>query len=284
VELESLAIKVARSENLPVLPQIVSSVLKTADDPNASGRTLEHLIESDPAIAAKILRAANSPFYGANKVPTIGRAVSVLGFNAIRSLVVGVVFQQMVSGRPQAANFNKLSFWRHSLAVAVGCRILAKMVLPLKSEEIYVAGMLHDVGMLVLDRFCATEFDEAIRLAKEKDIPLFEAEQRVYGFDHSAVGDLLAEKWGLPLFMRSAIRYHHDIENESPDHYHTTCIVAEAETLAHQFGFNNNSPAGKYEINPAVEEELQLPTEQLAIVGKVMYDEVMRAQAAFQIC
>jgi HD-like signal output (HDOD) protein len=283
VELNSLAIKVARSENLPVLPEIISSVLKLADDPNASGRAMEKLIERDPAITAKILRVANSSYYGMVKVPTIGRALGVLGMNTIRSLVIGVAYQQVVAGRAEAMHFNKLSFWRHSLAVATGARIIGKMKMPLESEELYGAGMLHDVGMLVMDRFCPDELDQAIRTAQDENCPLHLAEKQVCGFDHSDAGGLLAEKWGLPDVMSSAILYHHNVLADQ-EHFETTCIVAAANTLAHQCGLINNNPSGTYELDPVVEAGLNLPTEQLAIIGKVMYEEVMKAQSAFQIC
>lgn len=281
MELESLAIKIARSENLPVLPQVVSSVLRIADGPNASARAMEQVIERDPAIAAKVLRVANSSFYGCSRVPTIGRALSVLGLNTIRSLVVGVVFQQMAAGRGRQSFFKMLAFWQHSLAVATGARILAKIRLPARAEEAYGAGMLHDVGMLVLDRFCPKEFDEAIALADRESCPLHEAERRSYGFDHGDVGALLAEKWSLPPMLHSAIAHHHRAQSAAGTDL--TCIVAAADVLAHQCGLGNQSGGALYEIDPVVEETLNLPLEQLALIGKLMYDEVTRAQAAFQI-
>src|SRR5271157_330857 len=98
----------ARSENLPVLPQVVSSVLRLADDPDASPKEMERIIERDPGITAKILRVANSAYYGMSQVPTIGRALTALGMNNVRSLVVGVAYQQVISGREMAAHFSKL--------------------------------------------------------------------------------------------------------------------------------------------------------------------------------
>jgi len=281
VELASLAIKISRSENLPVLPQIVSSVMKIADDPNASGRSMEHIIERDPAITAKVLRVANSSYYGVNHVPTIGRAISVLGLNTIRSLVVGVAYQQMISGRAHSARFDKLGFWRHSLAVATGARILAKIKMPLKSEELYGAGMLHDVGLLVMDRFLSEEFDEALKMAQDERIPLHVAEQRIYGFDHAEVGGLLADKWGLPGIISYAVRYHHDVA-AADDHQITTMLVAAADHLAHQCGLGNNAPVSD-EMPEHLSSALGMPEEQLAVIRKVMFEELMRSQTALNI-
>jgi len=189
VDLRSLEIKVSRSENLPVLPQIVSQVLTLADDPNASARSMERLIEADAAIAAKILRVASSAFYGNTPVPTIGRAISILGMNTIRALVVGIAYQQIMSGRTQSQLFSKVDFWRHCLATAIAARVLGKILMPTKADDLYCAGMLHDVGLLVLDRFAPGDLDSALKTAMEDGMPLYQAEDMLYGFNHAMIGD-----------------------------------------------------------------------------------------------
>lgn len=282
VELESLAIKVARSENLPVLPQVATAVLKLADDPNASARNLEKLIERDPALAAKTLRVANSSYYGLSNVSTIARAISILGLNTIRSLVISVSYQQMISGRVSAKNFDKVAFWSHSLAVATAGRILGKMQKPEKAEELYIAGMMHDVGWLVLDRFYPGELEEAIRISHTERIPMHESEMRLLGFHHGSVGGLLAEKWGLPASLRHAIAYHHNVA-EDTEHGEMTSIISMADYLAHSCGLGACTPSESVQIDLVTQEMLNLPDQQLKVVGEVMLQEVQRAQAAFQI-
>lgn len=282
VELESLAIKVARSENLPVLPQVATVVLRLADDPNASARNLEKLIERDPALAAKTLRVANSSYYGLSNVGTVARAISILGMNSIRSLVISVSYQQMISGRVTAKNFDKTAFWSHSLAVATAAKILGKMKRPEKAEELYLAGMMHDVGYLVLDRFCPSELDESIRMSRSEMISVYEAELKLLGFDHGEVGGLLAQKWGLPKPLESAIRFHHRVALDE-DFQEMTAIVNVADYLAHEAGLTNSSPANTAKMDPAAETLLELPPQQLKVVSEVMMQEVSRAQTAFSI-
>lgn len=283
MDVRDLEIKIARSENLPVLPQIVGSVLKLADDPQASPKALERIIERDPAITAKILRVANSAFYGLNQVPSIGRAISILGLNAIRSLVVGVAYQQIISGKTASAKFSKLEFWQHSLAVAVGARILAKLKLPLKAEELYCAGMMHDVGLMILDRFCPEELDRAIQASIDQNIELHVAEHQVLGFDHSEVGALLADRWGLSPLMAATIRNHHTMI-ESDTSFTASCYISAANTLAHQCGYKNNgSKELVLEFHPAATAAIELPEQQLEIIRSVMVQEVQKAQDAFQI-
>jgi HD-like signal output (HDOD) protein len=282
VDLRSLEIKIARSENLPVLPQIVSQVLKLADDPDASPKEMERIIQSDPAVTAKILRVANSSYYGVNQIPSIGRAISMLGMNTIRSLVIGVAYQQIISGRAIASHFNKLEFWRHSLGVATAARILSKMKMPMKSEEMYVAGMMHDVGLLVMDRFHPLELDKAIQFAVSEEMPLHQSEQLNFGFDHCQIGAMLAESWGLSTIVLHAVRYHHEPEMDDV-HRDTTMIIALANHLAHQCGLTNNIPNQPCEIEDSLLETIGIPREQLDIIKNVVVQEIARAEEAFQI-
>jgi HD-like signal output (HDOD) protein len=275
-------VRIARSENLPVLPQAVSNVLKLADDPAAGPRDMEKVIERDPAITAKILRAANSAYYGSPNVPTIGRAIAFLGMNVVRSLVVSIAFQQMVSGKGGSNRFDSLEYWRHSLAVATGARILGRMKMAQRAEELYCAGMMHDVGLLVLDRFLNSDLDIAIESCQMNKIPLHEAEIAQMSFSHAEVGGLLAEKWALTPLIRNAIKYHHN-PSEDGDFFETTCYIAAANTLAHQCGFTNHAIGLENVMDPAVQEVIGIPDEQFQAIRDVMVQEVMRAQDAFKI-
>ncbi len=282
VEFASLALKVSRSENLPVLPQVASAVLRLADDPNSSPKMMERTIERDPAITAKILRVANSAYYGLSNVGSIGRAIGVLGMNAVRSLVVGVVFQQLAAGKEQAPSYSKLEYWRHSLAVAVTARILGKLRMPAAAEELYVAGMMHDVGMLVLDRFCSDEFDRAIQFARSQQIPLHMAERFAFGYDHCQVGAMLAAKWSLPTVVARAIEFHHNPKADTESQL-ATAIVCLADHLAHRAGLTNNVPLPKLPDWTEPREMVGISEEQLTVIQQVVVQEVIRAQDAFKI-
>ncbi len=281
VDLETLSIKIARSENLPVLPQVATAVLRMAEDPNSSSRNIEKLIERDPALAAKTLRVANSSYYGLSNVSTIARAISILGLNTIRSLVISVSYQQMLSGRVTAKNFDKFAFWCHSLGVATASRIIGKMLLPEKSEELYIAGMMHDVGFLVLDRFIPDELDEAIRISRDRGVPVHLVERELYGYDHGDVGGILADKWGLPKTLGAAVRCHHDVSAD-PDMLFTNSIVCVADFLVHSVGLDNAMPSAEA-IDKLAERTHCLPEQQLKFVSEVTINEVTRAHSAFTV-
>jgi HD-like signal output (HDOD) protein len=203
MELSALAIRVARTPGLGMLPQVTSQVLRLVDNPNASPRQIGALIERDAGLASKLLKSANSAYYGApGKIKTVSQAISVMGLSAVRSIVVGQAYQQMTSVRGASKRFDRLAFWQHSLATASAARVLAKLKGWRDPEEAFLAGLLHDAGRLVMDKFLPNEFDQILTLALERVIPLFDAEREVLGYTHVEVGDLLGAEWNLPESMR----------------------------------------------------------------------------------
>lgn len=281
MELQNLAVKIARSDNLPMLSQVASSVLRMADDPHGSPRVLGRLIEQDPALAAKVLRVANSAAYGTGSIASITHALSMLGMTTIRALVVAIAYQQIVAGRLQSVRFSKLEFWRHSLAVGIAARILAKMKMPSDADELYLAGLIHDVGYLVLDRFEPEKLDVVVQVAQAAHLDLWEAEMKVFGFSHAEVGGLLADKWGLTPAMVAAVTYHHR-PMEDTQFFAKTSIIAAADCLACQCGFLNNSPAD-LTISDDPLHAVDLPAEQFDVIRDVVKAEVVKAHEAFQI-
>ena len=264
------------------MSQAASSVLTLVDNPNTGPRVIKLAIEKDPAITAKILKVANSAYYGGVEMPTVGRAIHFLGINKIRSLVVGIAFQQMMGDRFETPGFCKVEFWKHSLAVATASRILARMKMPSKAEELFCAGMMHDVGMLVMDRYMPNEFQRSLELCQKTGWPLHEVEKSVLGYDHATVGGVLADKWNLSKVVRHAIMYHHSPELDG-DYYETTCIIAASDVLAHQCGYTNNVDNVKMEINEEVAEAIGLPIEQFETVQAVVVSEVSKAQQAYNL-
>jgi HD-like signal output (HDOD) protein len=282
VDLASLEIRMSRSENLPVLPQAAGAVLKLADNPDTTPKELERAVERDSAMTAKLLRVANSAYYGSAKIPTLGRAISFLGLNTVRSVVVSIAMQQLVSGKTQAPSFDRLQFWRHSLATATAARILAKIMLPVKAEEVYCAGMVHDVGFLAMDRFMPAELQSVLDAAKRGDVSFLEVEMEANGFTHAMVGGVLAQRWGLSSLIKHAIEFHHNPLDDA-DYYETTSIVAAANALAYQAGFPNHCRPESTELPPDVATTIDLPEEQLALVRQVTAQEVAKAEAAFKV-
>lgn len=253
VNRELIRTSLSNAECLPLLPAVARAAMQTGHDHDGLGDELELAIHHDPAIAAKLLRAANSAYYGLRKrVPTISRAIAMLGARTVRSLVLSIAFQQVALGRSGAPLFNRMGFWRHSLAVAIGARTIGRTAMPTRTEELFAAGLLHDIGHLVMDMLVPGELNAALGLFASRDIPLAQAEREVSGADHTVFGEMLADVWNLSGELRCAIRFHHT-PSRDPLHFGMTVIVHQADILAYNLGLGTVAVRGEARVHPGAE-------------------------------
>lgn len=246
MDLETLAIQLSRSEQLPVLPQIAVAVLRIAANPDGNSRRLEDVLEQDTGLAARVLKVANSAYYGMpQKVRSINAATQLLGMRTLQSIVVSVAYHQLIEGKAAPGEFDNVAFWRHSLAVGCIARTLAHTVLPESKEELYTAGLLHDVGMLVLATFYPEEFDKVVVVSRLGILPQALAEEHIFGFTSADAGALLAQKWGFGSILEDAVRRHSSVGPADRVH-RATALISVANTLAHEAGLTNQS--GPYPV------------------------------------
>lgn len=200
-----------RIENLPTLPAVAARLLETVNDPTTSASDVQNLLRHDQSLAMKVLRLANSSFYGyGGQIKTISHAVVVLGFETIRSIALSASVFGAFGGRTKtdSRRFPRVEFWRHSIAVGAVARMLS-MRLGGEAEEGFVAGIVHDIGKVVLDEFAHDEFLAALERARERGCSLYEAEAEAVGAPHTQVGRWLGARWNLPPSLVEAIGHHH---------------------------------------------------------------------------
>ena len=212
-------------KNLPTIPAVLTRVLGLVEREDSSTRDLVDLIEHDQALTGKMLRLANSAFFGqSRRVATIPRAVMLLGFSTVRNLALGVkVWDAMAHGIPPE---RLEELWMHAVMVAVASKSLATKLASGDPDEAFTAGLLHDVGRLVL----ATRFKDAYWTAAARadgTASITDVEQQAFGVHHSEVGGWLLEAWGLPPSIVDAARLHH----ATPDRPGATGLVATANRL-----------------------------------------------------
>lgn len=199
---------------LPAMPAVVQEVINSFDDPNLDVDGLAQKIGHDQGLSTRVLRIANSSFYGLpRQVSSIHDAVVVMGFSNIRSLALAAGF---VHTFPQHGEgmFDRKQFWRHSIQVAAAARALAKQA-KLNAETAFTAGLLHDIGQMVLDACLHDIFDGMLqRLASEGgDLPALE--RKMLGFDHAMAGAEMAKLWNFPEAIRQAILSHHNAVDQN---------------------------------------------------------------------
>ena len=204
----SLDEMIGHVQKLPAMPAVAIEVLRSMAGADVDIDTLARHISQDQVITARVLRVANSPFYGLqSRVGSIHDAILVVGLSAIRSLVLAA---SVMSGLPagRGPGFSQKRFWRHVLGTAVAAQALAS---PLKRppEALFLAGLLHDIGRLAMMVLYPEHTREVLATAAAQDCRLEDAERNHFGFDHSEVGAALAQRWNFPADIVDALAWHH---------------------------------------------------------------------------
>jgi len=198
---------------LPTLPAVALRVMDLARDPETPIETLAQLIERDPALSAAILRVVNSAFYERpHPISSLQRALVVLGVTEVRRICLVVAVFKAFPGRPGQQGLDRKLFWQHSAACGVAARRLCELLKTPHDGEEFTAGLLHDVGKLILDLCFPETYREAVAIAHRDNCSMADAERGVFDADHAEVGAWLAERWKLPEDLTAAIRWHHNPE------------------------------------------------------------------------
>jgi HD-like signal output (HDOD) protein len=205
----SLQEKLENITRLPTIPFIMSDVLDAVDDQNASAAALAKLIERDQALTAKVLAVANSPFYGfIRRISTIDLAIVVLGTNTIKEIVLSLIIKRFFTSIRRDV-FDIRNFWQYSLFCGSSARVLARRLGYKVVGEAFVAGLMHDLGILIIVEYFSGKFDKIRKLQNEAGFTLIEAEEAVLKSTHGDIGFWFARKWNLPERLCYAIEHHH---------------------------------------------------------------------------
>lgn len=195
--------------NLPSVPSVIYEVSKLLDNPMTSAADLAVLISKDQAMVARILTVANSPFYGLpRRVSTVEFAIVILGFESIKNIVIALSMLEAMKGKSER-NWNRKRYWLHSISTAGAAKRISEDLGYTKSGEAFTAGLLHDLGISIIQRYFNREFHQIHELVKKKDMHFLDAEQEILGLTHQEIGFYLADRWNLPLHLNEAILYHH---------------------------------------------------------------------------
>ncbi len=222
-------------QQVPSLSAVVMEILASFDRQDIEMADLARKLGQDQGLTARVLRVANSPFYGmSSKVGTVQEAVVVLGLHSVRSLVAaaGIIGQ---FPQTEHQDFDRTGFWQHSIGTAACAQTLAKR-LGKDSALAFTAGLLHDIGKLALDAYFHEDYQRALAYRLAEDATLQEAELAVLGLDHTLVGHELASRWKFPVAIQLAIRDHHQPDCEPGA---MTDLVHVANVLCHALDIGN---------------------------------------------
>jgi HD-like signal output (HDOD) protein len=197
------------NKELTSLPQVLAEVIRITEDENCTADQLATIILKDPALSARMLRVVNSPFYGPmREITTVNQAIMTMGLRAVKAMALSAGLYNMFQSSD--AVLDRSRFWRHSLEVAITCREVAKACSYQPSEEAFIAGLLHDVGILVLETNFRKNFRRIWKLVEAGE-SLTTLEEAEWGTNHARLGKFLLDQWKLPSLFGEAICSHHEV-------------------------------------------------------------------------
>ena len=219
---------------LPEVPAIVFELNEIIADPLSSAADIARLVNQSPSLAALLLKLVNSAFYGfRSKIDSISRAVVLIGSKEVSSLALGITTMETFKNIPGKV-MDVASFLEHNLACGTAARILAAHGNIMSTEQLFVSGMLHDIGRLVLCKYFPRAAASALANALHRDRPLLKTEGDMIGYTHAQIGSHLIKKWKLPYALENNIRYHHN-PSASPNP-ESAAVVQMADIIVHGLG------------------------------------------------
>jgi putative nucleotidyltransferase with HDIG domain len=266
-----LRYKVENINTLPTVPSVLKRLSGVIEKPRITIVEISAFISNDPALTTKVLKMVNSAIYGfPGRIASVSHATMLLGLNVIKGLLLGVsvfeLMQKTMSG-----------LYEHSLACAIASRVIAQKKGLKEPEEVSVAGLLHDIGKVILTLEFSKEYQAAMTEAQEKKISIFEAEKNQFNATHADVGSWLAEKWRFPRSLIEVIECHHRpaLAKTAPME---TAIVHMADLLVRARGFGFAGEIFVPEVNTVAYELLKLSEADIKDVLKEMEDNMESAE------
>lgn len=264
------------------LPTIHLRLEEAINNPKKSMSDIAKVIREDPGLTARLLRIVNSAFYNfPSKVETISQAVTIVGTQQLSALALATSVMKMFKGI-QSNLVSMDSFWRHSIACGLAARVLATMRRDNNAERFFVAGMLHDIGRLILYTKLTDKSQEILQRAQQKPMLLYEAEREVLGFTHAVVGGLLLQTWKLPTSLEEIVMYHHNPTSATRFPVETA-IVHLSDIIVHSMDLGTSGETYIPPLDPAAWEKLGLHPSVLASVEEQVdrqYQDAMQSMMA----
>ncbi|TVL99434.1 MAG: hypothetical protein CV087_18185 [Candidatus Brocadia sp. WS118] len=233
---DKISLLISKINSIPTLPTVACEVINITADPNSSADDLTKVITPDISLTTKLLKMANSPFFGAiRRVTSLQHAITVLGFKEVRNLVISAVVFESFMKIEKKGNYDIGKFWSHSFLCGLAAKVIATEIKK-ASNEFFVAGLIHDIGKLIIYMTLPHEFIKLVEAAKHLELKFtaFETEKGILGMTHDEVGMKLLKKWMFPESLLTAIGFHHRLQ-ETDNKSLLPVVVHIADIFAHLY-------------------------------------------------
>lgn len=225
--------------NLPTLPIVIEKLRQAIHNPNSDAQKIATIIEDDPAIMARILKVVNSAFYASNQqITSVQHAVARIGMSALNNIALSTAVFSSFRGESSPL-FDKNEFWRHSISTGIAATVVynraSKNIKHRFSKDLlHLAGLLHDIGKVILAQYFNDEFMIALQASKDSNIPLFEAERQTIGANHCVIGTWLADRWRLDPSIQQTIQFHHQPDQAEEQHKELVQLIHIANHICNE--------------------------------------------------
>jgi len=233
---------IQRSCDLPTLPSVASKVVALVSEPGTTAEELNKAIMTDQSLAARVLKLANSSFYGClRSVSTLTQAIMIIGFNTIKNIVLAASMKETY----KRFGLTEKMLYEHSVGVAIASQIIARECKIKNVEEAFLVGLFHDIGKVIINNNMPDQYQKVMEKVYNKNCSFSKAEQELLGFTHSMVGALVVKKWKLSSEVENVIRYHNMISrlnNDDPYLLQLTAVVNLADATCYKIGIGTKKP------------------------------------------
>jgi HD-like signal output (HDOD) protein len=265
-------------DKMPSLSTTVGKVMEICSRTDASPNELNKVISLDPVLAGQVLKLINSAYYSLmNKVTSLTRAITMLGMNTVKNMALSTAIIRTVAGAKKSRALPTTKFWAHSIGAGVSAKLLgeAKGLPVMEREELFIAGLLHDLGKVPF----GDDYIEALNIAKFEQLPLHEVELDVMGINHQQVGLMIAEKWKLNEFITTCIGTHHETDKLNGDIGNKVALVALSNLYTNVFDHGYaGDPFPREESIEYLREYVGLPADEFCMIGDKVGEEIRKAE------
>ncbi len=271
-----------RVTEISSLPEVTTRIVEVVEDPKSTAQGMHEIVKNDPALAAKILKVVNSAFYGLpSQIASLDRAIVMLGLSAVKNIALAASLARLFRPGAISERFAARDLWTHCISVGVGARLLVGAAGSGRAEEAFVAGLVHDMGLLVEYQLFSDKLKAVAERCEVEPQDFCAVEREIIGADHQAFGAALAAKWKFPPGLRCAISHHHYPERLKPELRRIVTSVQVADILCSQNRLGFYLTAQTQEVTDAMLELVGVNARQVDELLEVLPDRIRETEQIF---
>ena len=275
-------IEMVNNSEISSIKQTLTRIINTVNDPESSAKDLRNIIETDPPLTAKLLKLANSAFYGYPKtINEIQEAIVCIGFETVRELALSQKVCELFKKDEEIDGYSRMSLWKHSVAVALCSKLIYRREFRERGENIYAAGLLHDIGIIILDQFMHDIFVDILEISRSENNNLATVETTALNYNHADVGKALAEDWNFPDEIVNAIAYHHEPDSVGDEYTKISSVIFTSDCLVQDY--NIGFCEAPYRDKPLFQKclkKLNIKEKAINLIVKEVQEEIIKMERA----